>query len=433
MDRWIGLLGLMITSAVATAPVTGQPKKSAKPPVQQIVPPKTVYWLSAATTSGIGAMGGKPPSAGEMMRMAMGGGSNGPSKSLNLDLGSKLPPQGPPTAVHAISPAMAMGTTLTLKTPRPEPRKPVEAGPPGDDFERPKGRLLLFWGCGEAARPGQPIVIDFAKLAAGQIPPGLFGSERIRTAYPPSASTWPTWGGWPHDDKPSRQGVPANASLIGAHKVTGNYTPDIEFALVQDWMAGLEMTQTKTAAGALMLGWSAVPGTTAHFAQMMGGAKDDRTDTATVVFWSSSEVQTFISALSDYIAPAEASRLVGKKQLLPATQTNCAIPAEAIAASQGGMISLVAHGPEANFVYPPRPEDTRTPWLQDWSVKARFVARTGGIAGMDTGPRDGEERSASKSGKPKCSATTDPAAMVGGMLGSAMGMFGKRKKPADCE
>ena len=59
MDRWIGLLGLMITSAVATAPVTGQPKKSAKPPVQQIVPPKTVYWLSAATTSGISAMGGK--------------------------------------------------------------------------------------------------------------------------------------------------------------------------------------------------------------------------------------------------------------------------------------------------------------------------------------------------------------------------------------
>lgn len=438
MDRWTGFAGLLIASTVAVAPLNAQAKKPGRPPVQQVIPPKTVYWLSAATTSGFGIMGGKPPSAGAMMRMMMGGGSSGPAKSLSLDLGSKLPPQGPPTAAHAIPPAMAMGPVLALKTARSERSERVEGAIP-EDFERPKGRLLLFWGCGEAARPGQPIVIDFARLAAGAIPPGLFGGERVRIAYPPSASTWPTWGGWPNDDRPSRQGVPANASLLGAHKVSGNYTPAIDFTLSQDWMAGLDMTQARAPSGALLLGWNSVPGATAHFAQMIGGGqnRDDGgsgADGATMVFWSSSEVQTFISGLSDYIAPAEAARLIGRKQLMPATQTNCVIPTEAIAASPAGLISLVAHGPEANFVYPPRPDDPRVPWVQDWSVKARFVARTGGIAGMDLGAESGSgERSANRSGKPKCPAAVDAGSIVGGMLGSAMGMFGKKKKTVDCE
>lgn len=432
MMRLTRLAGL--TLLVAAAPLLAQAKKPAKPParaaapVQQVIPPKTVYWLSAATTSGFGIMGGKPPSTGDMMRMAMGGGSSGPSKTLSLDLGSKLPPAGPPLAAHAIPPGMSMGPTLALKTPKPDkPGKPSESTRTPEDFERPKGRLLLFWGCGETARPGQPVVLDFAKMAAGQIPPNLFAGERVRIVYPPSASNWPTWGGWPNDDKPSQKGVPANASLIGPHKVTGNYTPEIDFTLGQDWMAGLDMTQTKAASGALTLGWNAVPATTAYFAQMMGGGQGSEADGATIVFWSSSELQTFISGLSDYIAPGEAARLVGKKQLMPPTQTNCAIPKEAMAATQGGLISLVAHGPEENFVYPPRPADPKVPWVQDWTVKARYVARTGGIAGMDMAAMGGGP---TKSGKPRCK--PEASDMVGGTLGAAMGLFGKKKK-VDCE
>jgi hypothetical protein len=428
MQRWIALVGLGI--AANSTPLAAQPKKPA--PVQQVIPPKTVYWLSAATSSGFGAMGGKPPSTGDMMRMAMGGGGGAPTKLLTLDLGSKLPPAGPPQATHAIPPGMAMGLTLALKTPKSEARTPTRETPTPDDFERPKGKLLLFWGCGETARAGQPVVIDFASLAAGQVPPNLFDGERVRVATPPSARSWPTWGGWPNDDKPSRQGVPADASLLGAHKVTGNYTPDIDFTLAQDWMAGLAMTQAKAPSGALLLNWNAVPGATAHFAQMMGGGGGSEAEGGTVVFWSSSEVQTFMSGLSDYIAPGEAARLVGKKQLLPPNQTNCAIPKEAMAATQGGMISLVAHGPEANFVYPPRPGDPKIPWVQDWTVKARFVSRTGGIAGMAL-PEQSADRSAKSGGKPKCPTSADPASVIGGAIGSAMGMFGKKKKNPDCE
>lgn len=198
-----------------------------------------------------------------------------------------------------------MGPVLALKTPKREPSERIEDAMPRDNFERPKNKLLLFWGCGETARPGQPITIDFALLAAGQLPPGLFGGERIGIAYPPSTSSWPTWGGWLNDDKPSQDGVPGNVSLIGAHKISGSYTPDIDFTLAQGWMVGLIMTQTSALSGALHLAWIAVPGATAHFAQLMGAAKGNEADGATIVFWSSSEVQTFISGLSDYVAPSK--------------------------------------------------------------------------------------------------------------------------------
>ena len=39
------------------------------------------------------------------------------------------------------------------------------------EFQRPKGRILIYWGCGEHAGPGQPTVIDFATMKPGQVPP----------------------------------------------------------------------------------------------------------------------------------------------------------------------------------------------------------------------------------------------------------------------
>ena len=404
---------------------------------QKVIPPKTVYWLSAATQSGFGMAPGAQPSSQDMMRMAMGGG--GSLKLLDLDIGSKLPPAGPPAAEHAIPPSMSMGPALPLRTPKPTaPGRPEQ---PTEDFEPPKGKLLLFWGCGETARPGQPLVFDFAKMAAGQIPPNLFGGERIRISRPPSQSGWPTYGRWPNDDrKAGNKAVPANASLLGAHRVTGNYTPQIDFTLAQDWMSPLGLNQAKSPTGAITLKWTSVPGATAHYASMMGG-KDEK-GAPTVVFWSSSDTQTFVSGLSDYIPPAEATRLVGRKQLMPSSQTSCAIPKEAVAAADGGLVSLVSHGPEQNFIHPPRPKDPKVDWVQEWSVKARYVSRAGAMLGMDEMPGG-----ATASGKPKCKpdAATEAGKSAGGMMGGGLGralggalggMMGGKKKdqqPQDCE
>ncbi len=417
-------------SSAALAMLAAAAAAAQQRPVQKVVPAPTHYWLSAATQSGFSLSPGAAPDMGAMMRMAMGGGG-GAVRLLRLDLGSRLPPKGAPTGTHAIPPGMAMGASLLLKAP---PKLPPAS--PRDDslpsFDPPKGRLLLFWGCGESARPGQPVLFDFERMAQGQVPPGLFTAETVRIANPPSASRFPTYGGWPNDDPPSRRGIPANASLVGDHRVTGAAFPEIAFALQQDWMAPLVLRQTRLPTGALRLDWNGVPGATGHFVQLFGGSERNE---GTVVFWSSSEVQTFLSGLADYIAPAEAARLVTRRQLLAPSTTTCTVPREVMAAAEGALVTMVTHGPEVNIIHPPRPQDPRTPWVQEWAVKARFASRAGALAGMDmpTG-------ATSRSGKPKCkpSASEEVAGGIGGAIAGGFGRglgraIGRQKPQEDCE
>lgn len=435
--RQIGTL--LLAGVVLAVPGSGWAQARRAPPkpaaiVQKVIPPKASYWLSAQTMTGFG-MGGNAPSAGDMMRMAMSGQQPGAmAKSLSLDLGGKLPVSAPPPlGRHLIPAGMGMGDLLFLKTPQ---KQPVEPDREPEDFEPPKGKLLIFWGCGEEARPNQPVVIDFARMAAGQIPANLFVGERVRIARPPSASTWPSHGHWPNDDRASRNGVPANASLIGDHAVTGNYIPDIQFTLTKDFMGALNLDQKKQPSGAILMSWNQLPPATGHFASFIGGEGEDPAKGATLVFWSSSESQTFISALGDYIAPAEAARLIGTKQLMPPTQTSCTIPRQVLAAAPNGLVSLVAHGPEENFLHPPRPADPKITWDQQYAVKARFVSRAGGPAGMNMaemmGGGERSDRRGRRGTRPKCEETASP---VGSVLGGlAGGLFGKKKKPpADCD
>lgn len=445
MVRWMLVGGASMAVAAALLSPLGGAGAQSKQPQQRVEPPKTVYWMTAGTQTGFGFAPGAAPDMGQVMRMAMGGRGGGSVRSLELDLGSRHAATPPPpsslVATHAIPPGMAMGAGLLLRSPPAPVREREEPAEP-PEFERPRGRLLLFWGCGETARPGQPVIIDFARVAEGQIPPGLFAGERIRIARPPSRSTWPTFGEWPNDDRAAgSKPIPAAASLVGPHRITGNYAPPIEFDLQQDWMAGLALSQARLPSGAVALQWAAVPGATAHFAQMFGGKGDDRD--STVVFWSSSEVQTFFSGLSDYVAPAEAARLVRAGQLMAPTQTSCAIPREAVAAVQGGLLSLVAHGPEVNIVHPPRPADPRTPWIQEWAVKARFASRAGAILGMEGQAMAGAPGERGQ-GRRVCRRDTAEqigrelgGAVIGGgfgrVVGGAIGGLGRRKQAQQAE
>lgn len=169
---------------------------------------------------------------------------------------------------------------------------------------------------------------------------------------------------------------------------------------------------------------------------MMGGSEGGRGREPTIVFWSSSEVQTFLSGLVDFIAPSEAQRLVGAKQLMPPSQTSCAIPREAMRAAEGGFISFVSHGPEVNIIHPPRPSDPKQPWVQEWAVKARFASRATAVAGMEMDDMGGmDEEARAPSGRPRCTPRASGAdAVVGAAIG---GLIGGRRRPAkqpeDCE
>lgn len=416
-------------------------------PQQTVTPPKAVYWVSADTTSGMGAM------MNMSMTQMMTGRVPSAAKSFRLELGSTLAPTGgAPNAAHDIPAGLQMGRSLDLRTPVRTPSEPTRSGPgQPPDPQNIKGRLLLFWGCGEHAGPGQPLIVDFAGLQRGQIPAGLTGATvNIAQEHGPSFGTSRTFGEWPHaEDNASlmRRGgnaVPANGSLVGDHFIHGNYTPDIKFTLGpdRDFMAPVQMTQTKNASGSVALSWTAVPNATGYFASVMGGAQGQNGG-GDVVMWSSSARKLFGGIMNSYVAPAEVARLIGEHVAMAPSTTTCTVPSEVSAASQAGFLMFTAFGPEANFVFPARPADPRTPWNQEWTTKVRFKSSMMGLLGQNgmgamTGGTPAQQAEARRAmceqrrqqsggmGAAIGSATGIPGA---GMLGGALGhAFGKNKQ-----
>src|SRR5688572_1544140 len=189
---------------------------------QQVVkPPIAQYWMSVETAAGMSM-----PGMGGVLGSMMGGPAAG-GRRMALQLGSQQGPSGAPKADHLIPPGLNMGEALPLVTPQraPAPRAERQDGMPGT-MEKPRGRMLIYWGCGENVRPGQPVVIDFAKVAEGQTPPNMV-SRRVSVPTPPSPGRHKTYGDWPNQEQPKP--VPDNGSLRGEHAVKGSYSPEIRF------------------------------------------------------------------------------------------------------------------------------------------------------------------------------------------------------------
>lgn len=404
------MIAILRTAALAATAIGGA--LVAGPAFTQGGGPVARYTLDAGTIGGMGAMARGGGGMGAAMAMMRGGG--GPAHELVLRLGStRTPTGGAPQATHFLPQTARFGPSLPLYTPPPGR---TEVGSYGGQM--PKGRLLLFWGCGEHAPAGQPVVIDFSKMAKGQVPPGLFAQAvavadqwRITQAGSKSYGEWPN----PEDPKP----VPGNASLLGAHKVTGNYTPDIAFTLDQDFMAPIRMSSRETGAGAHAMSWNAVPAATGYYAWTMSARGTDRKgDAMEMVWWTSSASQQFGGPMWDWLSPAAVAKLIGAKTVMPPSQTSCTVPAEVVKASgEAIMASLYAYGPERNFAFPPRPANAKTPWKPEWIARARFRSMSMNILGMDMGAMggmgsggygdadeaDGEgSASARQPAKPKC-------------------------------
>jgi hypothetical protein len=415
-------LALVAGATVLAAGVAmAQPAKKAKPegpkaaaPAAQragsgeqvVTGPIAVYWVSAATQSGFGmpgvggAGGGGRPSPMEMMRMMQGGG--GPQHNLTLQLGSSESPKGDaPHAEHLPPQGLGVGPSLPLLTPevqKVEAREPEEERPEiPREYQKPKGRMLIFWGCGEHARPGQPLVVDFSqmtpeKISAGQLPANfaamMKGFNTTAERGRPGVNRNTTYGDWPNARSTAR--VPGTGSLVGDHVISGDYSPEIRFALNanQDFLGPLNLTtNAKLPSGAVQLGWGAVQGAEGYAASMIGGSGQD-----TVVMWVSSETQAAAFALPEYLSPGDLSRLVASKALMGPEATSCAVPQEAVAAVKGGLVQMIAYGHDANFVYPPRPSDPKVAWNRQWEVKVRYRSATGGILGQAMPQMDGGGR-----------------------------------------
>ncbi len=360
------------TFVVSAAALAAFLPATASAQTQQVRPPIAVYWMSAETAGGMGME--IPPGMGAMMPPGMAGG-----KRLRLELGSSQQPGGDPRAAHAIPPVLAMGSSLPLLSPRIE-RAPVHERDEEPEFQRPKGRMLIYWGCGEAVRPGQPVIVDFASMNT-QDAARAFRGRAISRQRGPAPGRSRSYGTWPNQE--DSRAVPAAGSLVGEHSVSGNYSPEIHFAVGErhDFMDPVAFDPvSKTPAGAFAMKWKAISTATGYFATAMGQG-DNEND---IVTWSSSEVQVMGQVLMDYIAPAEVERLIREKVVMPPQTTECTVPA-GVFKSDAAMFNFIAYGNELNLVHPPRPKDPKQTWEQEWAVKLRMKSTAITLLAEDEG------------------------------------------------
>ena len=394
---------------------------------QKVSPPIATYWMSIDTGSGfpMGGGGGGGPSMMDMGRMMMGDGmDSGPNRTMVLELGSQRTASGTPAAAHQNPPDLKMGASLPLETPQRQRAEPREDGMP-EKFEKPRGRMLIFWGCGEKAGAGQPAIIDFAKVMQGEVPPGLF-TRRVNVQRGPSSTRSRSYGDWPNSRDSTR--VPGDASLRGDHAVKGNYSPDIQFTLSEkyDFMAPVNLSMRKSGGGGMNMSWNSIANSHGYFASAMG-SKEGSED---IVFWSSSSSREFGDQLMNWLAPSEVARLVREKVVMPTSTTECTVPAQFVAAAPSAFVRFIAYGEEANFAHPPRPQDPKVPWNPDWAVKVRLKSTTTamlGEEGMGGGdaPRSRGRSSGADSSAPQESGQQSAPDPVQDGIKALKGLFGR--------
>jgi hypothetical protein len=328
-------------------------------------------------------------------------GGGGDNYMLDLRLSSTTPaPQQPETGDHFFLPAAKMGKSVPLLGDAPgqtrsdrdyDPKQPTDR-----PMEKPKGRILMFWGCHANAPKGQPFIIDFAKLPSAKMPAGMPAQMRGYQAAAQARDANAAW--WPNG-KNGKQ-PKSGSSLRGEHRIASVFTPEIKFSLANDYMAALNVNPSDQGA-AILLNWNAVPTATGYAAWAMGGM-ERAGQGGDMVMWTSANTREFSEAMG-WLSPAEVQRAIAAKNVMPPTQTSCHIPAEAKTAAGGMMFgSMNGFGPEENFAFPAKPVDPKAVWNIQWTAKARFKSFASFMTGMGGGGMDGARPATEPKKKKPC-------------------------------
>lgn len=373
---------------------------------QNTKPPKAQLWMDLSTGSMAGMpemdmpegmagmlggmMGGRGGTAGGNTQYGMARGMNiMPPRVLDIALYNSLRPGVP--AEQAIPPGMRMGERLPLVPPPAQAVRETEPGEVPDQYkEAPKGRILIYWGCGAEVRPGQPRIID---LARGN--PADFGAAFAgRYAPDRGARVSPAYALFPNQKSQLR--LSRDSSLVGEHQVLGDGVPaSMKFTLgaAQDLMPAIELESRGSLNDSIALNWRGVNRARAYYLHAMGQIGNND-----MVMWSSSETADTGMGLFDYLPNPTIERWLKSKVLLQPDVTQCAIPRGIFAAPGGGapgsrggdagaMLRMVAYGGESGFAHPPRPADPKAVWAPEWAVRVRVKSHTMAMLGQESGER----------------------------------------------
>jgi hypothetical protein len=367
-------------SATAVASAEAQTKQVVKPPISQA-------WIDVATFSGFNMGGmGQQGMMNATLGALMGGGKNAKSEFgytqfgpagrwMDVTLYTSRNPNLQ-EALQSVPQGTGLAPTLKLQTPeKPKPAPKVEDDESPTEYtqEPPKGKLVLYWGCSETVRPGQPRVVNLETATIGELAK-FFESRRATQRGTHAAVGRPVW-----PSKDDKRALQPGASIVGQHAYTGDGVPEsfkFSIAAAQDIMPEIKIKQTAQPTY-VQLEWNAIPTARAYFLGSMGALPGEE---AGMVIWTSSELPDSGFGLFDYQTNSAVDKWLQEKVLLPPTTTKCAVPKEAAGA---GMLRAIAYGTEINMAYPPRPTDPKIAWEPDWNVKLRVKSMSTTMMGME--------------------------------------------------
>lgn len=369
---------------------------------QNAKPPKVQLWMdvSTGTMAGMPEMDSLPTGAGGLLGGMMGGRAGAAAPGGNTSYGAArgmnfMPPRVLDIALYnslkpgveaaqAIPAGMRMGDSLPLVPPKAQAVRETEPGELPQEYkqETPKGRILIYWGCGTDVRRGQPRVIDLARGNPAEMGTAFAG----RYANDRGARVSPAHALYPNEK--NRVNLSQGSSLAGEHRVQGDSIPaSMKFTLgaAQDLMPAIELQTSGGLKDSMGLNWRTVPHARAYYLHAMSQVGND------LVMWSSAETQDTGMGLFDYLPNATIDRWLKEKVLLQPETTQCAIPKGIFAAPEGGgrgestpaMLRMMAYGGESNFAHPPRPADPRAVWEPEWAVRVRVKANTMAMLGEE--------------------------------------------------
>lgn len=355
--------------------------------------PKAQLWIDLST----GGMAGMPEMdsgmGGGLAAMMMGGRGGAAGAHYGMARGMNImPPRVLDIAFHnsrrpgvearqAIPAGLRLGDSLPLLPPQSESRREPEPGELPQEYtqEPPRGRLLIYWGCGAEVRAGQPRVIDLARAAPSDFAQAFAG----RVVPERGARVGPGYALYPNER--SQTPVPRGASMVGEHQVLGEGVPvSMKFTLgrAQDLMPAIELHSAGNVQESFTTQWQPVANAHAYYLHAMAQAGND------MILWSSAETPDTGMGLFDYLPNATIERWVRERVLLDAGTTQCAVPRGIFAGAgpdAAPMLRMMAYGGETHFVHPPRPADPKAPWDPEWSVRVRTKSHTMAMLGQDMG------------------------------------------------
>jgi len=379
-------LAVLIVGALLALPAASQQGKS----------PKTQLWLDVGThampgmpnmSSGMGGVAARM-FGGDAMQNHYGSArySGLPGKYVDIAMLNQLNPGK--EAEDLIPAGMQLGKSLPLLPPKAEAKPELGGNTYGRADGNAKARILIYWGCGLEVRPGQPREIKFEVKNGKVIGDTSKWGSAMQGRYAPdrTVDVDPRYALWPNEKL--RKMVPANGSLVGNHKIVGDKVPEslqFELTRTQDFMPQIALAKSGSVEAGLTYKWPAVDRANGYFLSAMG-MQDDA-----MVLWSSSETPDAGMGIMDYLPPSTVDKWIKEKVLLAPSVTSCSIPKGIFASNggqgAGGMLQMIAFGPESHFVYPPKPTDPKlaAAWNPEWNVRVRNKSTATAMLGIDMG------------------------------------------------